>query len=387
MPPSKKAAAAAASDAALNKWLAKMDTSYGEGVFQQMEESAPYEVVSSGSLALDFSLGVGGLIAGRTYELWGTEHSGKTTLSFLLSAMHQRAHPTKRTAYIDMEHRADKSWAKAWGVDTTRMFLVRPNSAEEVADLLKDTLRSGFFSFVVVDSVGAMIPEKEMDKDAEESAMGRKAQVVTRMVQIASVEADKSGTTVLYINQVRANFAYGGDTTTPGGFALKHATTARLKIKRKSGSDIKMKVDGEELVVGYTVSVRIERNSVAPAYKTAEFVIITQPTTTHGPVGVDSADEALTLGLRTKVLQQGGAWITDTTSGERWNGRDATLKGLRADPVAVERIRIAALATVADQITEERTGEAAEPDAPTGLRRGSSEAQGDKDEYVAPEDD
>lgn len=204
-------------DRALDAWLTKMEKSYGEGTFSTVGVPS-YEVISTGSLTLDTKLSVGGYIRGRLYELWGPDGAGKTSLALIGCAQAQKAVPDRRVGYIDMEHRLDGKWAASLGVDISRMIQVRPNNAEEVADQLKDMLRSGLFSMVVVDSVGAMIPEKEMDKDAGESAMGKKAQVVTRMVQIAAVDADKSGTVVIFINQVRANFSYGcvhGETPVP----------------------------------------------------------------------------------------------------------------------------------------------------------------------------
>ena len=355
----KKAAAApavSASARALDAFQAKMAKTFGEGVFSLTSDIAAYDVIPTGSIVLDYYLGVGGYVTGRLHEIWGPEGAGKTTMSLIAVREAQRKFPDKLAAWIDVEQRLDKSWAVLHGVDLSRMVIVTPGSAEDVADQLKEICRSGLFSLAVVDSVGAMLPEKAKDKDAEESVMGKEAQVITRMVKLNAVEAKKSNTTVLLLNQVRANFGYGADTTTPGGFALKHATTTKLNVKRAGGTDtaFKVTINGEDRIGGPMLAGNIQRNSVAPAYRTAQFPMFYIATDKFGPVGIDSADEAATIGSLAGVIQLSGSWYTITYSGVRVQGRDSLVAELRQDPATIAKIRELALlanapATVADE--------------------------------------
>lgn len=352
----KKPATEAASNRALEAFQAKMDKSFGAGVFSMSADITAYDVIPTGSIVLDYYLGVGGYVVGRLHELWGPEGAGKTTMAMQAVREAQRKYSDKLAAWIDVEKRLDKSWAVQHGVDLSRMVIVQPNSAEDVADQLKELCRSGLFSIVVVDSVGAMLPEKAKEKDAEDSVMGKEAQVITRMVKLNAVEAQRSNTTVLLLNQVRANFGYGADTTTPGGFALKHATTTKLNIKRAGGTDtaFKVKINGEDRIVGHMLAVNIQRNSVAPAYRTAQFPMFYIPTEKYGPVGIDSADEAATIGILSKVVQLSGSWYTIKYSGVRVQGRDALVEELRKDPDTIAKIReLALLANAPTEVSED----------------------------------
>ena len=347
-------------DRAFDAFKAKMDKAYGETVFAAPTEAVKYEVIPTGSIALDYYLGCGGLPEGRIHEIWGPESAGKSTLSAIMLREAQRKHPNKAVAIIDVEHRTDLAWLIQHGLQlgSTRFYLVKPTTAEDVADQLKDICKSGLFSAVVVDSVGAMLAKAAHEKDAVDSTMGKDAQVVTRMVKLNAAMAELHSTTIILINQVRANFSYGGDTTTGGGFALKHASTIKLFVKRASGDDsrLKMKIDDEERIVGYKVSVKIERNSVAPAYRTASFFLVTVPTEKYGPVGIDRVDEAVSVGLLSGVIQQGGAWYT-TPDGQRYQGRESMIDALRQRPETVEMIRSKALETMADSVHAEKTEE------------------------------
>mgnify|MGYP000964704619 CR=1 FL=1 len=346
-------ASASASEKAFEAFAAKMDKTYGQGVFTAPISAVKYEVISTGSISLDYYLGCGGLPEGRIHEIWGPESAGKSTLAAICLREAQRKHPDKAVAIIDVEHRVDLAWLIAHGLllGPTRFLLVKPITAEDVADQLKDICKSGLFSAVVVDSVGAMLAKAAHEKDAGDSTMGKDAQVVTRMVKLNAAMAESKGTAILLINQVRANFNYGSDTTTGGGFALKHASTIKLFVKRATGDDsrLSVKIKGEDRVVGYKMSVKIERNSVAPAYRTASFFLITVPTEKYGPVGIDRVDEAVTVGLLSGVIKQSGAWYT-TPDDQRYQGRPAVVDALRQRPEVVELIRSMALETMADSV-------------------------------------
>lgn len=208
-----------------------------------------------------------------------------------------------------------------------------------------------------------MIPETEKEKDADAAVMAVQAKIVTRMVKIAAVEAAKSGTAVLLLNQVRANLGYGADTTTGGGFALKHVTTMKFKLRRTGTPPFKAKVGNEDRVVGHELAIEVQRNGVAPAYRTAIVSLFHVSTEKFGPLGIDRADEAATLGVDTGIIEQAGAWYT-IPGGERVNGREKVVAALRADSKLLENIRTLILASVASEVTEEVVPEDIENDAP-----------------------
>jgi recombination protein RecA len=332
------------------KFTEKMDKSYGQGVFHQAEIK-PYEVISTGSLTLDRALAVGGYVEGRLYEIWGQESAGKTTLAINGLIQAQKKHPDKAVMVIDVEKRFDERWAQQHGLDIRRCLVVSPDTAEEVADQLKDSLREGIFSMIVLDSIGAMLPEKEAEKDAGDATVGLHAKLVTRMVKIAAVEAERSKTVVIFINQVRAAIgSYGADTTTPGGYALKHCTTGKLAVRRSGGGGL---MDGKDQV-GHLTTVKVERNSVAKAYRSAEYALLYIPTEKYGPMGIDNALEAAHVGKESGVLELGGSWYTNTLDGERYNGWEKLVAHLRKAPDDVLAIRAAALEALSDEIV--RTG-------------------------------
>lgn len=341
----------------LDAFKQKMAKTYGDGVFTFSPTVVEYDVIPTGSLELDLKLGVGGFPVGRLHEIWGAEGTGKSTMCLILVAEAQAKFPDRVVAWIDVEHRFDKPWAVAHGVDLDRLILIVPSNAEDVADQVKDLCRSGLVSLIVVDSIGAMIPQKEIEKDAEDAVVGKQAQIVTRMVKIAAVEADQTKTTVMMINQVRANISgYGNPMTTGGGFALRHSTTTKLQIKRRSGASFLAKMGGEDRVVGHGLAITVERNSVAPAYRTADINLFHVATDKYGPIGIDRADEATNIGMDTGVIIQNGGWYTLSITGEKVNGRPAMVDLLRQNPDLIPQIRARALATVASEVTEEDTG-------------------------------
>jgi len=350
----------AAATRAITDFEARFAKTFGAGTLEDVTVR-PYEVISSGSLSLDYALGVGGFVEGRLVEIWGNEAIGKSTLGLYHLAAAQQKHPAKKVAIIDVEHKIDLAWAEVHGVNLRGLYLYHPANAEDVADALKEFIRSGIVSAVLVDSIGAMIPEAEKEKDADKVVMALQAKIVTRMVKIAASEAPKTGVSVVVINQVRANLAYGGTTTTSGGFALKHATTMRLKAKRTGTLPFKAKVGGEDIIVGHEVAIYVERNGVAPAYKTAIVTLFNQETEKYGPVGIDKADETVTMGLKTHAIAQRGAWY-DTPDGKSYQGRPALVDAVRGDLTLQDQISDLVLATVASTITEEVDPEEIDPD-------------------------
>lgn len=327
------------SSRAITAFMKRVDKAFGEGTFVIGAQPVPYDVISTGSAQLDDKTGVGGYVVGRIVEVWGQDGSGKTTLAIHGMKEAQKQYPNKLVAMIDVEHRFDLKWAALQGLDLERFLLVRPKTAEDVADQLKEILdpNAQLFSMVVVDSVAAMLPKAEFEKAADEAVVAAQAKIVTRMVKLASHRAELSRTVVMLINQVRSSIGAGGpDTTTGGGYALKHSSTMKFNVRRASGGALKVnREEGGKKVpqqVGHIIAVRIERNSVALAYRTAEFALLYVPTPEYGPAGFDVAREVAFLARDAGLLDGvGTSWLTDKETGERFNGLERFVDHLRSD--------------------------------------------------------
>lgn len=370
--------------ARFKQFAQNFDKTFGEGRLIVSEDVNPYKVIPTGSLVLDEVLGVGGIPLGRIHEIWGPEGVGKTTLALILLAMAAKAYPDRGTFFVDMEGRLDKPWAiengVVFGLGPGKCHIFEPDTAEEVADAIKEFNRSALFSLGVLDSVASMIPKAEMEKDSDEEVVAKQAKIVTRMVKINAVECRKNEAALLLINQVRANISsYGADTTTGGGHGLKHSSTIKLRVRRTGTSPHTINIDGEKRIVGHEIAVYTERNSVAPAYRTATINLFTVPTEKYGPIGIDRADEAFTLGTKYGFIETaGGGYYTLPVTGERIRGREAAVDVLRKDPAIIEHIREQVIARKASEVLDDSalidvSEEESEP-TPTG-KKGKDEAK------------
>jgi recombination protein RecA len=349
-------------ETAMAKFEETFSKTFGAGALVKGEDILPYEIIPTGSLTLDVATGVGGIVEGRITEIWGSDGVIKSTLCMWLLREAQIKHPDKAVAWIDVENKLDKIWMAQQGVDLRWVRVYTPDNAEDVADALKDIIRSGLFSIVVLDSIAAMLPEAEKEKDADKAVMMAQAKIVTRMAKIAVGAARKTSTAVVFINQVRANIAYGADQTTGGGFALKHCSTMKMKCRHTGTPPYKATVKGDkDVIVGREIALYMERNNVAPAYKTAVITFFNQTTEKYGPIGVDRADEAATLGVKSKIIKQAGAWYTLPNS-ERYQGRESLVDALRAQPDLVDELRVQILATLATDVYTEEHEEEGEPE-------------------------
>lgn len=371
MPPKKKTttkttsstrwASKSATNAAVDKFEEKFAKAMGSRPTTKKRKRAP--VVSTGSLNLDVATVVGGTPTGRIIESWGPEHAGKTTLAIIEACEFQKAYPNKRVAWVDMEQTFDDDWAEALGLDFSKWWFYTPETAEDVADAVKQFVSSGLCSYVVLDSVGGMISRLEMEKDADEDTVGKVPKVVTRMVKAASPMAFANGTTVHVINQVRANIGgWGPDEDTGGGWALKHVTTQKRQIRRSGGegSAHSVKVPGEEkpIPVGHKIAVRIQKNKQAPFGRVAELWLHNVETPQYGPVGIDQVQETFDFAKRFKLLgpkaTSGRYHFEDgSEEGVEVLGAPKALEYLRERPEVVSDLREKVLATLADQVTEE----------------------------------
>lgn len=318
----------------------------------------PYRVIPTGSLDLDYATRIGGYPLGRVVELWGPEAAGKSSLAMLAVASAQRTYPDRLCAWVDMEQTFDPRWATALGVDLTRLSLVRnPRTAEDVADAHRLFVQSGLFSLAVVDSVGAMITKAEYDKNADEDArIGAVASIVTRMVKACSAIGKANDTVSLIVNQVRARVdggPRGPQTQTSGPWALRHVTSLKLRVGRGGDPPHTVRVDGTDIPVGYPVAVKVEKNKCAAAGPVANLWLANQATERWGPVGVDQADEATTMGIRVGTIKVAGSWYT-TPDEQRHQGRERVVEHLRVRPELVQQVREAMVAALASQLVQEQ---------------------------------
>ncbi len=353
--------------AADRKFRETFEKSYGPGRRLRDDSDVVYDVIPTGSMSLDTALGVGGYVRGRIVECYGPPDAGKTTLALQAVREAQLKYPDLHVGWVDMEHKFDRPWARRHGVDLARLDLVAPTSAEEASDMVKMMTDSGVHVLVVLDSIGSMIDRASMEKDADEATVANVARIVTRMVNNANASAEKTGTCVWIINQIRANITTGGgkgaQTTTTGGWNLKFATTQKIKLRRvnretKDKLLVKVPDQAEKIEVGHEVAAKVERNKVAHDGRTASFLLITMPTADYGPVGIDKADEAFTMCNRLDLwAEKKGSWLTfptvDGIEGARVNGRNEAIAYLRTDLAMVATIRLMALNSVVGTVQAE----------------------------------
>lgn len=320
------------------------------------EKSVPYEIISTGSLTLDIAMRTGGWVRGRTHEIVGPYGSAKTTLSILSAIEHQRA-TKKAVGWIDMEQSFDRTWAENLGLDTsTQMFThIYPDNAEDVSDMLKIMSQSKLYSLIVIDSIGGMESQKAFEKDAGEVIMGKNAQIITRMVKLAAAEARKNEITVLYVNQLRANVSgMGVADIAAGPRALQYSTTFSIKMAKMGlAKNILTVGSGDNIEeVGRRFKALVQRSRVSPAGRIAEFMLKNQVTKEYGPIGLDAADEAVSLGIRMGIIARAGSKYT-LPDGESFMGNALLSAGLRDNPSLIQSIRHAAINMTASEVTEE----------------------------------
>jgi recombination protein RecA len=271
---------------------------FGEGSIQLIGDAPNMDVeaISTGSINLDRATGVGGVPYGRITEVFGPEGSGKTTLCQHLVANAQKE--GKQCAYVDMEHALDLSYVERTGVDIEKLYISQPDTGEQALEIVEALVRSGEFGLVVVDSVAALVPHKELnDSDMGDAVMGSQARLMSQAMRKLAGVIKKTNTAVVFTNQLRQKIGvmFGNPETTPGGLALKFYAGMRIDLRRrellKSGST----------VVGSRIKVRIVKNKVGPPFQNAEFEI-------RFNEGISKVGELLTLGVEQKVLTKKGSF-------------------------------------------------------------------------------
>ncbi|MBL6875276.1 recombinase RecA [Chitinophagales bacterium] len=311
---------------ALKLTLDKLDKAYGKGAVMRLGDSQVVEVetISTGSITLDASLGIGGLPKGRIVEVYGPESSGKTTLT-----LHAIAEAQKQggvAAFIDAEHAFDKAYAKKLGVNVEELLIAQPDNGEQALDITEHLIRSGAVDICVIDSVAALVPRSELEGDMGDSKMGLQARLMSQAMRKLTGTINKTGCCCIFINQLRDKIGvmFGSPETTTGGNALKFYSSVRLDIRRIGA--IKDKDD----ITGNRTRVKVVKNKMAPPFRKAEFDIM------YGE-GISKLGEIIDLGVDLDILNKSGSWYSygDTKLGQ---GREGVKDLLKDNPELADEV-------------------------------------------------
>ncbi|MBI5809399.1 MAG: recombinase RecA [Ignavibacteriales bacterium] len=309
----------------LEDTIVNLEKQYGKGTIMKLGDGvvAQVEAIPTGSLSLDYALGIGGVPRGRIVEIYGPESSGKTTLCLHIIAEAQKKGGL--AAFIDAEHALDVNYAKRLGVDTTNLLLSQPDFGEQALEIVDTLIRSNALDIIVVDSVAALVPRSEIEGDMGDPQMAMQARLMSQALRKITGAISKSKTCVIFINQLRSKIGvmFGNPETTTGGNALKFYASVRLDIRRVAA--IK---DGNN-VIGNRTKVKIAKSKVAPPFKEVEFDILYNE-------GISKAGDVIDLATEKGILKKSGAWFTYKE--DRFQGREQLKQKLLEDQKLFEEL-------------------------------------------------
>lgn len=302
-----------------------IEKTYGKGAIMKLGDGVinKIESISTGSVALDYALGIGGVPRGRIIEIYGPESSGKTTL-----CLHTIAEAQKKggiAAFIDAEHALDANYAQRLGVDVKNLLLSQPDYGEQALEIVDTLVRSNALDIIVIDSVAALVPRSEIEGEMGDAQMGVQARLMSQALRKITGAVNRSKTSVIFTNQLRSKIGvmFGSPETTTGGNALKFYASLRMDIRRIAA--IK---DGQD-VVGNRTKVKVVKSKVAPPFKQIEFDILYNE-------GISKSGELIDLGVEHEIIKKGGAWFT--YGEDRFQGREGFRRQLKENPEMLDRL-------------------------------------------------
>jgi recombination protein RecA len=314
-------------DKALVAAISQIEKQFGKGSIMRMggeRVEGVADVIPTGSIGLDFALGVGGFPRGRILEVFGPEASGKTTLCLSVAAQAQKLGGT--VAFIDAEHALDPIYANALGVDMDNLLISQPDTGEQALEIAEVLTRSGGLDVFIVDSVAGLAPRAEIEGEMGDSHMGLQARLMSQALRKLSGLVNKSRTCAIFTNQIRMKIGvmFGNPETTPGGLALKFHSTCRLDVRRITT------IKKGDVVIGSRTRVRVVKNKVAPPFRQAEFDLI------HGK-GISLNGELVDLGVEHNIITKSGTWYAfgEMRIGQ---GRDGAVEFLEANPKTADQV-------------------------------------------------